>query len=283
LEPTVFILVLIAATLHASWNALVKVGGDQLVMMVLLCLTAAALVLPLALWTGPPAPASWPYLALSVALHTVYFAMLVVIYRLGDLSHVYPLARGSAPLIVALLAALLGGEILGLWGVLGVVLISGGILILALGGRVLAGGGWRTVTAALLTGVTIAAYTVADGFGSRASGNVLGYIAWLFLLSGLPLLLYAVVVRGRALISGLRGSWRVGVLSGVFATSAYGLVIWAMARAPIPYVSALRETSVVIAALVGARLLREPFATRRISAAVIVVAGIALLQLGGMS
>lgn len=280
MDLPVFFVVLAAATLHASWNALVKVGEDRLAVIVLLTLTASAVALPVALWTGPPAPASWPYLGLSV-LHMVYFAMLVPMYRLGDLSQVYPLARGSAPLIVVALAAAVGGETLGPLGVMAVIVISLGILTLALGGPGLAGGGWRPVLVALATALTIGVYTIADGLGGRAADGVASYIAWLFLLMGPPLLVLALARRGAGLIDGLRRAWRPGVLGGVMAMASYAAVIWAMSVAPIAYVSALRETSVVIAALIGARLLREPFAGARLAAVAIVVAGAVLLQIVG--
>ena len=278
--PILFV-VLAAATLHASWNALVKVGEDRLVVIVLLTLTASAVALPAALWTGPPAPASWPYLGLSVLIHTAYFAMLVPMYRLGDLSQVYPLARGSAPLIVVALAAAVGGEALGPLGVMAVIVISLGILTLALGGPGLSGGGWRPILVALATALTIGAYTIADGLGGRAADGVTSYIAWLFLLMGPPQLVLAMVLRGPGLVDGLRRAWRPGTLSGVIAMASYAAVIWAMSLAPIAYVSALRETSVVIAAIIGARLLREPFAGARLAAAAMVVAGAALLQIAG--
>lgn len=281
MDLPILLAVLAAATLHASWNALVKVGEDRLAVIVLLTLTASAVALPAALWTGPPAPASWPFLGFSVLLHVAYFAMLVPMYRLGDLSQVYPLARGSAPLIVVALAATLGGEGLGPLGVMAVIVISLGILTLALGGRGLSEGGWRPVLVALATALTIGAYTITDGLGGRAADGVASYIAWLFLLMGPPQLVLALVLRGPGLVHGLRRAWRPGALSGVIAMASYAVVIWAMSLAPIAYVSALRETSVVIAAIIGARLLREPFAGARLAAAAIVVAGAALLQIVG--
>lgn len=281
MDLPILLAVLAAATLHASWNALVKVGEDRLVVIVLLTLTASAVALPAALWTGPPAPASWPFLGLSVLLHVAYFAMLVPMYRLGDLSQVYPLARGSAPLVVVALVAAQGGEGLGPLGVLAVIVISLGILTLALGGPRLSGGGWRPILVALATALMIGAYTITDGLGGRAADGVASYIAWLFLLMGPPQLVLALVLRGPGLIEGLRRAWRPGTLSGVIAMASYAAVIWAMSLAPIAYVSALRETSVVIAAIIGARLLREPFARARLAAAAIVVAGAALLQIVG--
>lgn len=270
-------MVLAAAVLHASWNALVKVGGDALVRLALVNATAAFCALPLLPFVEVPAAASWPYLLGSILIHQFYYLFLVLSYRVGDLSHVYPIARGSAPLLVAVGAYLLAGETLNGLGIIAVLIICGAILSLAFGGD------WRQgvskpVLFALGTGVTIAAYTVCDGLGGRASDNVLAYIVWLFALDGLPIALFAVYMRRRILLGTLRQSWRPGVLGGTLALGAYGMVIWAMSLTPMTYVSALRETSVIIAALIGTRLLKEPFGSRRIAAASLVASGVILLQ-----
>jgi drug/metabolite transporter (DMT)-like permease len=273
-------LVLLAALLHAVWNALLKSGEDRVLVGVLLNLGASALALPVALAVGPPRPESWLYLGLSIVIHNGYFWFLILAYRVGDLSRVYPLARGAAPLLVAGLAYVAAGEVLGGAELAAVAVVSAGIISLALdGGR--GRGGSAPLLYALAIALLISAYTVIDGLGVRAAGDVPSYVAWLFLVDGLPFVAVATAVRGRAAFAAWRTSWRAGLLSGALAVSGYGLVIWAMSRAPIPHVSALRETSVVIAALIGTFVLGEPFGARRVAAAAVVTVGIALLLLAG--
>jgi drug/metabolite transporter (DMT)-like permease len=278
MDPIVLSLVLAAALLHASWNALVKVGGDPFVRLAVVNAVGGLCTLPLLFLVDAPAPASWPYLIGSVIVHHGYFLALAYGYRFGDLSHVYPIARGIAPPLVALVAWVFAGETIGPLGLLAILLISGGIVSLAFtdGGRLVA---LKPLASGLLTGLTIAAYTLCDGLGGRAAGGVLGYIAWLFVLCAAPFsMLVAWRYRGR-LGAALRACWQPAALGGALSVIAYGLVIWAMSFAPMAAVSALRETSVIIAALIGTRLLREPFGTRRVLAAGVVAAGVVLLQL----
>lgn len=278
IEPLVGALVLLAALLHASWNALLKSGGDPLTRLVLVNASGALCMLPLLAWVDFPDPASWPWLIGSVLVHQAYYLFLILGYRDGDLSLVYPIARGIAPLLVALGAWLVAGERLSIQGMLAVVLVSLAILSLA-GERRQGIRPQRSVVYALCTGATIAVYTVLDGMGGRLSGDVLGYIVWLFLLEGGLILIVMLALRGRRLLIDMWRHRHAGMLGGLFSAIAYGLVIWAMSHTPMTYVSALRETSVIAAAIIGTWLLREPFGRRRIGAAVTVVAGVVLLQL----
>jgi len=276
LNTSILLLVLLAALLHASWNALVKVGGDGLVRLSIINITASLCCLPFLFFLAPPAPASWPYLAASILIHQAYYAFLVQGYRFGDLSLVYPIARGVAPILVALGGYILAGEQLEFAGVMAVVLICVAILSLAFErGRM---ANIKAIVFALCTGLTIAAYTVCDGLGGRLAENVFAYIVWLFVLEGPPIFLLALWLRRRVLLQTLRTDGGAGIVGGIFALTAYGLVIWAMSSTTMTYVSALRETSVLIAALIGTRLMREPAAARRVLAAVVVVAGVVLLQ-----
>jgi drug/metabolite transporter (DMT)-like permease len=279
MDSAVLALVLLAAALHASWNALVKIRGDPFVRLAVLNLVSGLCALPLLLVVTPPAVASWPYLGGSAIIHLAYYVTLAYGYRVGDLSHVYPIARGIAPPLVALGAWLMAGENPGPVGVLAILVISGAIASLAFTG------GWQLgplapVWYALATGFSIAAYTICDGLGGRAAGDVLGYIAWLFVIDAAPFGLIVAIRRRHDLAHQLRLSWPASVLGGVLALGAYGLVIWAMTLAPMASVSALRETSVVMAALIGTRLLREPFGRRRVVAAGIVALGVVLLEAG---
>jgi drug/metabolite transporter (DMT)-like permease len=279
MDAEILALVLLAAVLHASWNALVKVGGDPFVRLAVLNVVSGLCALPLLFLVAPPAAASWPYLFGSVVIHFAYNLTLAYGYRSGDLSYVYPIARGIAPPLVALGAWLMAGESPGPLGILAILVISGAIASLAFTP------GWRLaplapVWFALATGLSIAGYTICDGIGGRAAGDVLGYIAWLFVLDAVPFGLIVAFWRRHDLATQLRASWRASVLGGVLALGAYGLVIWAMSQAPMASVSALRETSVIMAALIGTRLLREPFGRRRVVAASIVALGVVLLEAG---
>jgi multidrug transporter EmrE-like cation transporter len=279
MEPLIFALVLGAALLHASWNALVKTGGDPFVRLAVVNVVAGLCALPAVFVVPVPAIASWPCLFASIVIHHGYYLALAYGYRHGDLSHVYPIARGIAPPLVALVAWMFAGESPGALGLLAILVISGGILSLALAddGRL---SSFKPLGFALATGLTIAGYTLADGLGGRRAGDVFGYIAWLFVIDALPFTLL-VGYRYRARLgAALERAWRPAAAGGVLAAAAYGLVIWAMTRAPMAQVSALRETSVIMAALIGTRLLREPFGTRRILAASLVAVGVLLLQLG---
>jgi drug/metabolite transporter (DMT)-like permease len=268
--------VLLAAALHAAWNALVK-SGDALLRMALVHAMASLCALPLVLASSVPEPASWPFLLASIAVHQAYYAFLVLGYEVGDLSQIYPIARGSAPLLVAVGAFVFAGETLSVLGMVAVLLICAAILSLAFaGGR--RRGSATPVLFALATGVTIAGYTLIDGLGGRLAGDVTGYIAWLFVLEGIPLTLFALARRRRAVWPVVRGDLLTGALGGAFAFTAYGVVIWAMSVTPMTYVSALRETSVILAALIGTRLLREPLGVRRVGAATVVAVAVVLLQ-----
>jgi drug/metabolite transporter (DMT)-like permease len=275
MDPLTLGLVLIAAMLHAAWNAVVK-GGDVLLRMALVGATATVCALPLALTTSAPDRASWGYLAGSVLVHQAYYGFLVLGYRIGDLSQVYPIARGSAPLLVAVGAFVVAGEALTPVGIAAVVLICVAIMSLSLTG--VAPDDVRAVLFALATGVMIATYTVLDGLGGRNAGDVAGYVAWLFVLEGIPFVVVALILRRHGLLAALRRHAPTAVPGGAAAFIAYGVVIWAMSRTAMTYVSALRETSVIVAAWIGTRLLDEPLGTRRTAAAVVIAIGVVVLQ-----
>lgn len=278
--PLVFGLVLLAAVLHASWNALLKVAGDSLTSAAIM--NATGLVVGVAMLCVVPAPAaaSWPMLIASVLIHFGYYIFLLGAYRFGDLSQVYPLARGVGPLIVAFLSPWLIGESLGTLQLGGVVLLCLGIFSLAFNRLRLSDlRDWKPVTLALATGVTIAAYTLTDGTGVRRSESPAGYIAWLFVLDGVAIALVAAWFRGRGLGAAVRKSWKVAVPAGLIAMLAYGIVMWCYSLGAIAPIAALRETGVVIAAAIGAVLLREPFGRWRIVAATCCAVGILAINL----
>lgn len=279
LDPGVVALVLLAALLHACWNAVVKSDSDRLVSMGLVMLAGALLGLAVVPFVPFPDPVAWPYLAASVLIHNFYYFFLLKAYRWGDLSHVYPISRGLGPLLVALASGRLIGEHLAPHEIGGVVLVSCGIASLAFGHGLPRGKEWRPVIYAVLTGVTISAYTIADGLGARHAGNALSYIAWLNVVEGPWVFLLAVALRRGGIVLYLRRSWWRGFAGGIVATCAYGIAIWALSLGAMAHVAALRETSVIFAAAIGAILLREGFGYRRIVAAAIVAAGLVLMNL----
>ena len=274
-------LVLLAAVLHAAWNAVVKAGEDRVLTLALVIGVGAVLALPVLPFVAPPAAASWPYLLLSVAIHLGYFFFLLQAYRVGDLSQVYPVARGTVPLLAAAGGAVFAGETLRPAQLAGLVLASLAIASFAFGSGRAETRRLKPVAYGFATALFIGSYTVTDALGVRASGSPLGFIAWLFLISGLPLLAYARLARPGALRPYARAHWKPALVGGVVCAFASGLVIWALSLGAMAYVSALRETSVVFAVLIGWVVLGEPFGGRRVAAAILVALGIAIMHLAG--
>jgi drug/metabolite transporter (DMT)-like permease len=267
-------IVLLAALLHASWNAMLHGNRDRFLSMTWMSIAIGAVSTLIALCTPLPASASWPYIVASGLVHDLYNANLVRAYRRGDLALAYPIARGSSPLLVTLGAALFAHEAIGPLHALGVVMISGGIIAIALQGQHMSRQG---VLAALTTGATIAIYTVIDGIGVRLSGDkALAYTAWIFMFYWLMPLAFIAMRGFAAMWTPVRtqpaavGSSLVG---GLVSLAAYGIVIWALQSGAMGAVSALRETSVVFAVLIGRVLLQETVTAKRWIACVIVAAG----------
>ena len=341
-------IVVVAALAHASWNALVKSDDDRLVTLGAVNAVRFLLCIPIVLVLPLPAGASWPFLAASAILHVGYYTFLISAYRYGDLSKVYPLARGLSPLIVAAGAFAFAGERLGPIALAGVAVVCAGIASLSFGGvarparsgrndgepadhgsvsghdatlphghrdhagrgavRACAGAAATDQRAAIPavraaaasagddvaqarrdrrglvfatgTALFIAAYTVTDAMGARLSGNAVSYVAWLAILDGLPMLIAAASVRRAALAHHLVARMGKSAAGGMLQLVAYGLVVWALTLAPMAAVSALRETSVLFAAIIGVKLLDEPLGTRRITAAALVAAGIMMIEWG---
>jgi drug/metabolite transporter (DMT)-like permease len=269
--------VVFAGVLHASWNAMAKATPDRPAAFALFGIAYAGAGAVAAAWAPLPAAAAWPWLGTSMFLHALYSWQLTRCYRLGDFNQVYPLSRGTAPLIVALVAATLLGDRLSLGQLIGVAAVCGGLGVLAF-----AGGGSHSapaVWAALLTGVTIAAYTVLDGVGVRLSGSPVGYSGWLFLGMGPLVLGWAWASRRGELLASMRRQAWVGLVGGVISVVSYAVVLWAQTLGALAVVAALRETGVVTGALIGAFAFRERLGTARITAAAVVAFGVALINL----
>lgn len=278
MTPLVFTVVLGAAILHATWNALVKHGGDPFLRLAVVNLTGTLVCLPFLLVVEPPVAAAWPWIVLSLSIHVGYCAFLCLGYRTGDLSQVYPVARGVAPPVVAILGLLVAGEVPSPGGLAALALISGGILVIAFGRRA-PGQSTKPLLLAAACGLAIAGYTICDGLGIRAAQSTLSYIVWFFFLDGLPFGLGVLWLQRRRLRAALPPVLLPATGGGLLSFAAYGLVIWAMRTTPMAYVSSLRETSVILAAVIGTRLLGEPFGRERVTAACIVAGGIGLLKL----
>lgn len=279
MTPLITAAVLAAAFTHASWNAIAHGIEDKLHAFTLIGAGGFICGAVLACFAPVPAAGAWPWLLISVALHVAYMTLLMRSFRLGDFGQVYPVARGTAPLVVAVLAHFFVDERLGPGQAAGVAVASGGLLCITVCG--LRRPGRRphgpALTAAFGTGLAIASYTVVDGVGVRASGSAVGYTAWLMLLLGLWIPASALVLRGRKLFGELRPVAVRGLLGGAMSVGTAWLVLWAQSRAPLAPVAALRESSIILGAVIGAVLFKERFGLPRIVAACLMVAGIGLL------
>jgi drug/metabolite transporter (DMT)-like permease len=286
-EPLIVGLLLLAGLMHASWNALLKSDrSDRLATFGVVMIAGTVMGLcfvPFLPWIDP---AAWKFLIGSIVIHILYYTFLLKAYSYGDLSHTYPIARGLGPLLVALVSGRLIGEHLRTQDIVGVVLLSCGLVALALPARTVkpqpgARHGLATLFA-VLTGFTIAGYIIADGLGVRSAGHTLehrlSYIAWLAMLEGPWLLMLAIALRPQAVWSHLRRNWWRGAIGGVIANVGYGIAIYALALGPMAHVAALRETSVLFGALMGTLLLGEPFGGRRVAAAFVIVVGLVLMN-----
>ncbi len=273
-------LVLGAAVLHATWNAIVKGTRARALVLAAVAATNGTVGLGLLLWAQTPDIASWPYIAASSVIHYGYYYFLALAYKWGDLSRVYPIARGSAPLLVSIGALVFAGEQLSPFGWGGVVLVSAGISILAFFSRGPSIPDPRSTAAALATGLIIASYSVVDGIGVRLSGSPFGYMGWLFVTEFLVTLFLWLRLRPQ-FTPEVRGTLAVGYLGGFCAVAAYSLVIYANTLAPLGMVSALRESSVIFAALFGVVIFRERPWISRIAAALTVGLGVLVLTLTG--
>ena len=272
----IFGLVLLAAALHALWNAVIKGASDTLLTTILVASFGGVIGIITLPFLPPVAPAAWPYLALSGVLEITYYALVAFAYRHADMSRAYPVMRGTPPLLVAIISALfLGTALLPLeWA--GIALISAGILTMLVGGR--GTGARRGLVYAALNAVVIASYTLTDGLGVRVSGAPVTYVMWIFVLTGAPLFAWA-LLRRRDIIAYTRRNWHYGAIGGLGTLASYGLVLYAMTAAPIPLVAALRETSILFGTAIAVFVLKEKVTAVRLTAAAIILAGVVVLRL----
>jgi drug/metabolite transporter (DMT)-like permease len=276
LTLAVTLAVLAAAVTHAIWNAVAHGIKDQTLAFALIGAGGTLAAIPLVIIAAMPKPASWPYLLGSVAIHVFYNLLLMRCYRYGEFSQVYPLARGTSPLVVTILAAIFVGERPTLPQIAGVLVVSAGLAALIFAGRK---PGRTALLAAIGTGLTIAAYTTVDGVGVRQSASPAGYIGWLILLESLCVPMFALIRRRDVLLKQPPRILLAGLAAGALSLVAYGLVLWAQTRGALAPIAALRETSVIFGAIIGTLVFREPFGRTRIAATLLVVGGIVLLNL----
>ena len=271
---TVFEIVLVAAVLHASWNAIVKAGKNTVLTMVLVTASAALWAVVLLPVLPSPSPESWPYIALSAALQIVYFALVARIYRIADMSQTYPIMRGAAPLIVALAGTLFLDETLSSPAWLGVCIICSGILIMLWSGEQKSREG---LILALLNALVISGYTLIDGIGVRLSAAPASYTLWIFLITGAAIASWATLTQWSQTRHYLRLNWHLGAIGGLGTLVSYGLALYAMTQAPVAVVAALRETSILFSAVISWLILKEHITgVRCVSVCVIAIGAITL-------
>ncbi|MCG5477701.1 MULTISPECIES: EamA family transporter [Sinorhizobium/Ensifer group] len=273
----VIALVLFGALLHATWNALVKAGAEKSLDAAMVALGAAVVALPFLPLLPLPRPEAWPFILVSAIFQFAYFQLVAASYRAGDIGLVYPLMRGTAPLIVAATSSIVVGEHLTDGALAGILTISAGVLTLALESRK---GGRRAIALALLNACVIASYTFIDGIGARVSGNAISYTLWMAPLPPVLLFAWAFMTRGvRSVLGHVRHHWLRGLVGGAGSLGSYGLALWAMTRAPVATVAALRETAILFAVVISVVFLKERVSIWRIAAACVIALGALLLRL----
>ncbi|MGI9483568.1 MAG: EamA family transporter [Hyphomicrobiales bacterium] len=281
MEPVVIFAVLGAAVMHASWNAVIKVGLDKFLSISLMSLFMGAISLVFIPFVDVPQGVTWIWIIISAALHTGYKLLLIRAYSVGDMGQVYPLARGTAPLITAIAAAVLLGEGLSPAMMAGIAVLCAGIWLMSFKG----GGAAKELNPAaiwyaLATSVFIGGYTLTDGIGVRSASTVASYAAWMFAIDGFWMVAVCMMVRGAGSLSVLARQWKTGLLVGALSVGGYWIVMWAMTRAPIAAVAALRETSVLAALVISVLFLKEKITPWRAGAALSIVAGVVILRVG---
>ena len=279
MEPSVTLIVLISALMHASWNAVVKGAKDGLVTQATVVLGGAVFAIPVLFFVPFPTGEAWIYLALSAIIHCGYFAALATAYGIGDLGFIYPIGRGTGPVLVAGLSALLIGEVLNAAQFAGVAVICLGLFILAFSGR--KGGGSRGFLFALLIGATIAGYSLTDGIGVRIAMTPFSYIPWLIFVQAIPFSLFVLWRRHGRVSAFARGQGKSFWIGGFLIGASYGMAMWAFSQEQVAIVMALRETAVIFGAIIGAFVFKEAYGHRRIFASLLIATGAIFLNVYG--
>lgn len=275
----VFFAVLAAAAMHAGWNAVIKIRLDRFASISLMTAATAVVALPFLPFVAFPAAATWGWIGASLVFHTGYKYFLTRAYDAGDLAQAYPLARGTAPLLTTLGALVLFREMPGPVAIGGIVLLSGGTLLMSLRGDTIGGFGGRTAAFALVTSAFIAGYTLTDGMGARSAETALSYAAWLYLADGIWSSLFCILLRGRGIVRVVLPEWKSALGAGFLSAAAYAIAMWAMTQAPIAVVAALREASILFAMILSVVMIGEKPTRWRIASALLIVGGVAALRL----
>jgi drug/metabolite transporter (DMT)-like permease len=280
-EFHVFVLVLLAAAMHATWNALIKIDGDRFTVVCWLAIVQSTIVLVVAPFLEMPSGVVWFWIILSGALHAAYKIFLSQAYQHGDLSQVYPLARGTAPLLTTLVAFLFLAEDLPKLTVLGILVIGLGIISMAFkGGQPGQRLQTKTIILALCTSLLITSYTTVDGYGARLAVSPHSFFVYMHMVDGVIMISAMVLFRRKTALSVLGQEWKRCALGGFFSVGAYWIAIWAMTKAPIAAVAALRETSVLIAVIIGVVFMKEKLTVWRCAAVAMILFGVVLLRVG---
>lgn len=275
----IFLAILMAALMNAAWNSAIKIGGDKIVVMTMTTLVGSVISLCALPFVGVFASTDWQLLGLSIAIHTAYHFVLPIAYRHGDLGHIYPIARGSAPVIVTLAAAMLVGERPAPFETAGILCLSLGVLAFAFRHQA-PGSGRRGTLYALGASVLIASYTVVDGLGARGSASALSFAVLLTIGDGLATALIVLCWKGRAAFRVDARTRSLSLVAGTLQVGAYWIAVWALANAPMGMVSALRESSVLFVALISTWILKERLGLHRLACSALVFAGVLLVRLG---
>lgn len=278
MDLSIFFIVVLAAFLHATWNVLVKTHDDRLVGLTILQTLMGVMGIVMLLWFGLPSSEAYGYALASGILHTGYNLFLVRAYKTADLSQVYPIARGTAPLLTLVGTYFLLHDNTSIMLAIAIFILVTGLLLTGLGPRNAAAHDPHALFYALGTAAFIASYTLVDGMGARKSANAFGYAGLLFVLDGMFLLIAGFLQRGRGFALAMLPHWRRGMLGALASGAAYALVIWAMTKAPIASVAALRETSIVFVMILSARVLNEALNWQRVGGCLLILVGAALLR-----
>ena len=269
----VLVAVMAAAFMHATWNALIKLGTSKLTSMLILTVVQGGFGLIIALTRPMPDPHVWLWLLASGVFHSAYKLFLAYAYEQGDLSRVYPIARGTAPMVVLVISALFLADKIAGWEYVGIIILGLGILLMARG--VFSSGGSRKLLPfALGSAMATAGYSIVDGLGAREAGDAVAYVGWLFALDAVFFTPCCLALRGRSVLQANRKAWIMGSIAAVFSYGAYAIAVWAMTVAPIALVAALRETSILFAVLIGAVAFGEKMNLQKGIAAALIVAGV---------
>jgi len=274
----VFLAVLMAALLHAGWNAIIKTGLSKQTSMFLLSFGHATIGAVVVLFYPFPAPEVWPWLLASGLIHMAYQLFLAYAYEQGDLSRVYPIARGAAPMMVLIVSLLFLADTISTAEISGILVLGAGIVLMARG-VLTHGESRRLLPFALGAAMATAGYTLADGLGARVSGEPFAYVGWLMILSALFFTPAAIALKGRAVLRADARTWGLGMVAAAASFAAYAIAVWAMTLAPIALVGAMRETSILFAVLIGWLFFHERMDRGKVVAAALIVSGVMLTRL----